>query len=250
MRKRNSIREVNMKKIIFFISLNVVVLFTIAYAGAFHEYVSKCDMASVKKFIDAGVDINAIDTPSESPPLWYAINNYDGCGKGSSGDKKKYEMVKLLLENGADVNYGSDENILSDPVYFYAYRCGSYAIKCYDLLIQKGADITFKKQQLDRDLKTYYSTPLTEIFRDIVMDLEVERNRSKVQKSVKDKIPSIKYLLAKEVDVNDIVHIGDSGPKKSMLDIAFEAGDFELINLLKKHGAKKRIDIEVDNIRN
>lgn len=222
-----------MKKILLFISSSVVTLFTLAYAGAFHEYVRNCDMASVKKFIDNGVDINSLDD-SKEPPLYHALIA-GGCGKGVQGDKKRYELVKLLVDNGADVTLGE-----WFPAYFGAYNCNTYANKCYDLFVEKGADLNNSYKQFNNVGFTDL-TPLTHIF--FFNSYNWKRNNI-------SSMPAIKYLLGKGVEVNSIIDFGSHGGKKSILDIAFEVGNFELINLLKKYGAKKRIDIEINNMNN
>jgi len=83
-------------------------------------------------------------------------------------------------------------------------------------------------------------TPLSIIFQDIY------RYRFNKNNNLKSKLPSIKYLLGKGLDANIVTLYGG---KKSLLDIAYDIGDFELINLLKKYNAKKRIDLEIDNMK-
>ncbi len=236
-----------MKKILFFIFLSILTLLTFAYADAFHEYVENCNLDGVKKFVDAGVDINANDSSSAHipgvdktyyyQPLYYALGTRS-CGKGISGDKKKYELIKYLLDNGADVNlkFGYDGET---PLYFLAYDCGTYAIKCYDLFIGKGADLSVVNENMFNDAVS----PLTYIFEGFY-----GQSKSELRESLQLKIPTIKYLLEKELDPNIIVINRHRREEKSMLDIAYELGDFNLINLLKKHGAKKRIDIEVETL--
>ncbi len=222
-----------MKKILCFSIITTLIIFTLAYAGVFHEYIGKCDNVNVKKLIENGIDINSLE--DGNPPLWYALSNDGVCGKGIQNDKKRYELVKLLIDNGGDANLGEYA-----PTYFYAYNCNTYAIKCYDLFIGKGADLLIKKEYFGPEKKIYYMTPLSIIFQDIY------RYRFNKNNNLKSKLPSIKYLLGKGLDANIVTLYGG---KKSLLDIAYDIGDFELINLLKKYNAKKRIDLEIDNMK-
>ncbi len=217
-----------MKKIIFFTIIINISFISILFAGAFHEYVYKCEMDSIKQFIENGVDINSKDSVG-SYALSIALYE-DTCGKVKNSDKKRYDLVKLLIDNGADVNQGTF------PAFYDAYNCGTYAVKCYDLFVEKGADLQSKvlNKHYEDDSRSYYLNPLT-----IIFDRAHHNYKYDIKKNyIKPYIPSIRYLLEKKVDPNLLLE------KMSALDVAFEIGELELVKLLKKYNAKKRIDIE------
>ena len=58
-----------MRKIIGFSLLSILFFISIIYAGAFHEFIGKCDMENVKKFVAAGVDIKGTFEDTGSSPL-------------------------------------------------------------------------------------------------------------------------------------------------------------------------------------
>ena len=227
------------------ISITIIAVFTffsLIYAGAFHDYVQKCDMASIKKFVTHGVDINSMDDVGFSP-LHIAMLSEDVCGKGIKGDKKRFNLVSYLLKNGADANIVKDDSIGRYPPFFSCHNCNSYAVKCYELITKNKAELKNDyTSNIDSDGNEYTENALSIIFSDLYFNYQVH---GKVD--CRYKIPSIKYLLDKKLEVNNIIFYGNKG-KKTILDMAFEIGNFKIISLLKKYGAKKRIDIEVENI--
>ena len=80
------------------------------------------DMATVKMFLDKGIDINV--TPNENqPPLFKAIG------------KRRIEMVKFLLESGADCHGVYNE----ETALWLAVSIGESEIA--QLLINKGVNV-------------------------------------------------------------------------------------------------------------
>ena len=223
-----------LKKILAILLLSNFLFVSIIYAGAFHEYIYKCDMESVKKFVAAGVDINGTVEDIGSSPLSSATSA--SCGVGPQADTKKYNLIKYLIDNGAVVTKCD----YVDCDFFGCHECNTKAIQCYELFKNKGMDIS----SITEFGKNALFTIISDIWHDSGLSF---KTKSDVNRKISIKLPAIKYLLKEGVDVNIIVDCGDYG-KKSMLDLAFDIGNFELINLLKKYDAKKRVDIEVDNI--
>jgi ankyrin repeat protein len=226
-----------MRKILLFIIISIGVLSTLAHGGAFHDYIHNCDYTSVKKFIDAGIDINSLNE-NRTSPLWHALATIK-CGENAEGDRKKYNLIKLLLDNGVNVNGPVGvPDYLYLPDYFYGYKCRTNGIKCYELFAGKGADLLYVLKE--------QTTPLTLLFYDLEIQNRVNSKTAKQQ--IQIYTPTIRYLLEKGVNPNILVELGNQG-HTSILDIAYNIGDFNVITLLKKHGAKKKIDIEIDKVQ-
>ena len=80
------------------------------------------DIEKIKELIKEGTNLNIF--ADSMPPLYHAVNNGN------------LEIVKLLVENGADVNV---KNVVGQTPLHEAARCGYFEIVKY--LIDKGADI-------------------------------------------------------------------------------------------------------------
>jgi hypothetical protein len=83
--------------------------------------VEKRDTQQIKTLLDSGEDINKAGGDPAYPPLILAILH------------KYYDVAKLLIERGADVNYWSPLS--------YAAQVGDMAT--VNLLLEKGADVNF-----------------------------------------------------------------------------------------------------------
>ncbi|MEB3216518.1 MAG: ankyrin repeat domain-containing protein [Nostocales cyanobacterium 94392] len=59
-----------------------------------HDYIRKGDINEVTRFIKKGIDINCVDEDSDCTPLMVAVSSLDA----------NVDMVRLLVENGADIN--------------------------------------------------------------------------------------------------------------------------------------------------
>lgn len=191
----------------------------------FFELVKNKNLQEVKNFSVERINLNHIDHESGLTPLIQAIRNHD---KNmikhlltlpnldvNAVDNYKYlippithaiqvhdvEIMKLLIENGANVNAPSqnERNPFNTPLMVAAWEENLKAVK---LLAESGACIN----QQD---KGNGFTPLIKA---------VFKNRSDI----------VKYLLEKGADRNVY-----SFERKSALDYAYERNNKEIINLLK-----------------
>ncbi|HEY3300414.1 MAG TPA: ankyrin repeat domain-containing protein [Methylophilaceae bacterium] len=84
------------------------------------------DIKAVKKFLDAGVDVN------EKFFTWEALQ--------IAANQNQFAVVKLLVERGADINYKHPITKMT-ALQFAAYENNQEMIK---YLVSKGADINSK----------------------------------------------------------------------------------------------------------
>jgi ankyrin repeat protein len=111
---------------------------------AFFEMIAKNDRIGVMSAIVGGFDINFYDMKAGGTPLWHAIR------------KVRPEMVKILLDSGADVNLSVSKNAngmspLMLAVIFatapaspkMAPERRQDAMKILDTLIERGSDINY-----------------------------------------------------------------------------------------------------------
>ena len=104
----------------------------------FMNAISDNDLEEVKLLINAGVDINATNDHGVTPLLFAVVYNAE------SGD-----MVKLLLENGADVNAQSVSDgytALMHAVKLVDFRQENRA-KIVEMLLKAGADVNIQNKR-------------------------------------------------------------------------------------------------------
>jgi len=110
------------KTIIFLFYILSISLFSTVKSGIYYSVCTN-DIIQVKQFIGAGVDLNKKDYDGDLALILAAQNN-------------NLEMIKILLENGADINGRSKYN-----------RTALMEVKNLDItefLLNKGADIELK----------------------------------------------------------------------------------------------------------
>jgi cytohesin len=200
----------------------------------------------VKSLISGGVDVNVKDLDSLAP-LHYAAER---------GHK---EIVEVLLAHGADVNIGDYYNRTAAE-----YAMSSNHGEIVQLLVSKGADISplqfalyMKDEAKARSLieggadvnrrTPDGTTPLDRAvgagFKDIV-ELLIAKGADVNAKDFWDWTPLhsavyghkdiVKLLIAKRADVN-----ARDAEGRTPLSYAKEEGHTEIVELLRKHGAKE-----------
>jgi len=114
------------------IAIGILVVFLIAFGGVsfaddIHEFAQKGDLEGVKALIDKDPELaNAKDKDGRTPLHWACRGVH-------------LEVVKFLVETGADVNAEDNNKIV--PLHSLATRNNAAAIA---ILLDNGADIDFK----------------------------------------------------------------------------------------------------------
>jgi len=163
----------------------------------------KRNIALLKVLINAGLDLNA---------------------KGRSGNTLLYnlskcndtEFIKLVLDSGADVNLGDVHG--NTPISCVSARGDSETLQ---LLIDYGGEIN-----TINDLNV---TPLYEAILGDQKPIVLEFGNKE------PKLENIKILINAGADVNAVCN------NQSILDLAYEIEDEEVIKILKDAGATKRV---------
>ncbi len=97
--------------------------------------------------IKSGADVNAIDEFYYEPPLLWLIRAYETDSPPDNDTDKMYDSIKLLVDNGADVNLRGKS---SDSALILAVLIQRPRI--VELLIAAGAEVNF---QNDENLTAY-----------------------------------------------------------------------------------------------
>ena len=191
-----------------------VSLHTAAYVG---------DLQRVEKFIADGVDVDTKDQEGQTA-LHHAAKGGEmgmvefliakGAGVNAKDNRsftplheavsgKHKDVVALLIDNGANVNAGARWGYT--PMYYAAW---SGITEVVELLVEKGADINVKDE--------WGWTPLH-----YMAQYDYYRDMAE-------------FLIAKGADVNAKDNNG-----KTALSVAKKKGHTEIVELLRKHGAKE-----------
>lgn len=194
-----------------------------ANLASIHLSAYQGDLDEVKNFIEKGADIEAMDSYGATP-LYYAA------ARGSK------ELVEFLIARGANVNAKDKRDLAplhvaavhghKDVVAFLIdnaadiYAKGQYGYtpiywaawsevpEVVELLLEKGVDVNTKDE--------WGNTPLH-----YMAEYDYYRNMAE-------------FLIVKDADVN-----AKNNQGKTPLQVAKEKGHTEIVELLKKHGAKE-----------
>jgi ankyrin repeat protein len=135
------------KKYILYIFLPIVsiipfILFFIYCISTFSNFdnenkgliiyaIEKNDINKIKDLIRKGENVNKCSSYSNMSPLYLAVS------------KKRYNIVKLLLDNNADVNINNEDYSAGDPLIIAAIKNKDYSM--IELLLDKGSNTIIKK---------------------------------------------------------------------------------------------------------
>lgn len=147
----------------------------------------------LKKEIDNKADVNFKDKYGESP-LNMAI---DRC--------KDAEIIKLLVENGADVNFKKDDKSPTPLISFFYNNCQNFDVVEY--LVNKGADVN-----------------------------EVWRGMTPLMYAISTNDDLVEFLIKNDADINW------GNGRETALSIAINENRPEIVKMLLKHGAEVNED--------
>ena len=98
-------------------------------------------LESTKLLIEKGADIDVIPEEGVETPLMIAINN------DNDGKEHSKELIKLLVENGANIDYKiSDKDLDYGLDSRFTPLCYANNIEVVKMLIEKGADVNNKTE--------------------------------------------------------------------------------------------------------
>jgi len=184
------------------------------------------DLASVKKFIRQGTEVDAKDSDSWTP-LWWAISS------------RRQEVARFLIESGADVNTTHRDDLKGRSVLLFTVRKG--CVKLVELLIARGADVNAASgSRSSTPLNAAALTgnkPMVEILIAKGADVSGKRlsGRTPLYSAAEQgHTEVVKLLIAKGADVNASDRRG-----RTPLAIAESKGHTEIVEMLLKHGAKE-----------
>jgi ankyrin repeat protein len=125
------------KKILLLIIIFLLVFNSTTFAFYdYNNFFDACedrDYDRVLSLIKTGANVNMSNSEGTTPLMWVL--------KGYQNDSKKLEVIKLLLENGADIN---SEDKKGNTVLFYSLLEDDYSIAKY--LLDNGGNIKYKSK--------------------------------------------------------------------------------------------------------
>lgn len=210
------------------------------------------DPAAVRKFIEEGADVNYSDEQYRITPLHNAAHFGNG------------EVTRVLLENGADVNAKNAEG--NTPLFAAVHQQNAEVTA---MLIGKGADVNAKNNYGYAPIRAASRNGNAEILKILIEgggDVNVKDNQGSTPLHVavdEGDAETVGILIDNGADIDAIGAFGDSpihsavahrhviivemlvakGARLTIrdrrgntpLDIAEQAGDSELIAILKRH---------------
>ncbi|KAJ5067903.1 ankyrin repeat-containing protein [Anaeramoeba ignava] len=169
--------------------------------NALHSAIlNKCELEIIEFLINSKIEINSIDDEKKTA-LDYSINIQR---------ENQMEIVKLLVENGADVNIATHQS--KYPLHFACQIENSFEIVKF--LVEKGADINVKN--------IWNETPL---------HLACQQKSFKI----------ITFLIEKGADINLQTSLVFNDKYLSPLHIACKKNSFNIVKLLIEKEAKINI---------
>jgi CxxC motif-containing protein len=159
------------------------------------------NLAQVKELLEKGADINGRSVLRRRPPLHRAVFH------------RQFEIVKFLLDQGADVNITRDGNA---PLHI-AVENG--LIEYVKLLLERGADINQQVGKINPYHPGDQETPL---------HIAAQKGYLEI----------VKILLDKGAFINAQTTIYEAGGGYTPLALAINSGHIEVVQFLREHGAK------------
>jgi len=203
--------------------------------NALHEAVINGSAEIVNLLLKHGAHINRLDLNGQNSPLAYAC--------GCAGKIPNFEMVKLLLEKGADPNFVK-HYYKSTPLHFAAQSGSAEIVK---LLIENKAKVDQRALEFACGFGTQdYYKPNSEVVKLLLQNGVVDINKKNeygrtpliiacIAKNGQIDAEFVKFLLRMGADPN----IADSGAGYSSLQHNIRArGSPEIFNLLVIEGAQ------------
>ncbi|MBF2014210.1 MAG: ankyrin repeat domain-containing protein [Rivularia sp. T60_A2020_040] len=166
-----------------------------------HDYIRKGDINEVTRLIKKGIEINCVDEDSDCTPLMVAVSSLDA----------NVDMVRLLVENGADIN--EVESQFQDTVLGLAVKAGNF--DKIRFLLDVGADINYRTPSgYDVLINAMYG-------RDITQDEYL--------------IPILNLLIERGAEVDGMSNYGETA-----LKVASSNARFDAVKLLLDAGAEEK----------
>jgi len=182
----------------------------------------------VKKLVDNGADINGV-----KPPIFAAI------------EKGNHELVSYLIEKGAKLNFGEERKDWGDTPLTIAAKNGGK--KLVQLLVDNGADVNKGPGTMEitplHIVAERGNLKLVTLFLNNGADIDKEDGLSRTALYYAlngyalngEKFDIAKFLINKGAQVNSTDGFGDN---RTLLHIAVESGNLELVKLFLDKGAK------------
>lgn len=184
------------------------------------------EINKVQKLLQKGFDINKGINKEHNTCLIYA--SY----------KNRLEIVRFLLEKGADVNACNNEGFTA---LMYASRNNNFEVVC--LLLEKGANVNkYNFYNCTALLYASYNNNL-ELFRLIIKTganvnkYDSYKNTALMITSQNNNLEMVRLLLQQEADVNICNSKGFTA-----LDLAIKKGHYKIIEVLLEAGAGNNIN--------
>uniref|UniRef100_A0A6P7GCT2 Serine/threonine-protein phosphatase 6 regulatory ankyrin repeat subunit C-like n=1 Tax=Diabrotica virgifera virgifera TaxID=50390 RepID=A0A6P7GCT2_DIAVI len=183
----------------------------------------------VKYLVEKGADVNAIEVTRGRSPLHYATFNND------------LELVRLLTESGANVQYSSTDVDIDMPILF-AVEVGNREIVKYYLENGIDVDVKLGKNEMTplhiAASRGYIKLVDYLLLNNANVHLKDLQNRSSIHHAViSGKVKIVHDIIEKGVNIND----GDIF-KWTPLYIACRVNYFEIVKLLFKNGAMSNLE--------
>ena len=192
------------------------------------------DIKAIRKLINKGFDVNMISSDGNFTPLIYSIQkerndiillllendvNLELCTIWGSplaiaAKKNNFNLVKLLLDKGADINNNDRYYSKAESAIFYAAT--NYNFELYDYLLERNANINIGKT------------------------IEGENSLMDVisgYKFIKQKVSREKFITMVKKLIHDGIDVNDAAYFDNVLTLAAKDNDLELMEILLKNGA-------------